>query len=408
MNKLGFREMFNKGHLESRSEVTLAAFIGRELGRRGMVLDLSDVTLDESNLSETQLLILHHQVKAGNILYTHEITGYLSEIDLSDDLSYLDGPDYVYTTEDGHKLVWTREYAKENYKNFYAISKGINSTYLQYAVVAKHIIDCALGLENRLLTLSFTYSESETVKYYNWLEDVFYDYPKLREILEIDTQLADMKSDFSNHMFHTQTRGTDKTYSILEKFEQSQKLGIVKGAICVLWTRSGYGSDGSWGKIKQRVLIRVDDISVRGIRYTTIPEPYTREERYTEYSKINEDRRINYSDIINMKLTYTRSSHDLTNVAFGHYIGKEEHFVEAIDTSKSAEIKVTIPDSAGEPSASIIEMGAHEAIYWILRQYEVEFDTDLYKKMYYSDNKVPFFDVLSWEVYSKQEQEETI
>lgn len=399
MKKIDFKEMFGSDSIESSSITYFATFLGRELGRRGLVLDMSTVELDEALLTETHRLMLHHQAKAGNIILNREISGYLTPISLSTITSYLADDEYVRTSEDGMSLEWDSDYGRKQYgKLSFTLFAPIEEQYTIASVVTRHIVDWVLGTESRKLTLQLTHTESVTGKNFLWLLDVLDTFPALSDILNVSLNTSDRDLDYTKFMFGSQARGRRKQYDIHEKFELSEKLGIVAGSICVMWTRSKLDDANNYGKISERVLVRIDSISSKGLRMTTIAEPFTKEERYIELSQIDEARQYVYDDLIRRPLNTMRTSSDLANTSFGNYLLQEEYVIIPIDTTEQTTKVVSVFSADGAPSVGPVLMGAHDAIYWVLKQDGFKFDQELYKKMYYSEDERPAYDQLSWEM----------
>jgi len=399
MNKIGFQEMFGSDKIESSSTAHFATFLGRELGRRGSALDMSDVDLDMDLLSDTQRLMLLHQAKAGNILLNREIEGYLTPIDLYPNMSYLESPEYVQTSEDGNSLGWNTEYARKQYGQLsFHLFGPKEEQYTIASVVARHVIDWVTKQENRLLTITLTHSESVAGKNFLWLLDVLDTYPVLSNILTVSLNTSEKDLDYVKFMYRSGALGRRKQYTMDEKFEISKKLGIVAGSICVLWTRARYDDKSNYGKIKDRVLVRIDSINSRSIRLTSVAEPTTKEERFNDLSQIDEEHRYIYGDLVSRPLNTVRNNFDLVNTSFGHYLNQEEYILNPLDATEETVKIVSVRGIDGDPQVGPVKMLAHDAIYWVLKQDGFDFDQDLYKKMYYGEGEVPAYDQVSWDM----------
>lgn len=404
MKTIDFKEMFGSDTIESSSVAHFATFLGRELGRRGLVLDMSAVQFDEDLLTDTQRLMLHHQAKAGNIVLNKEISGYLTPISLSEKLSYLEDNAYVRTSDDGKSLEWDTEYARLQYGTLsFDLFAPKEEQYTIASVVARHVVDWVLGVETRTLTLQLTHTESVTGKNFLWLLDVLDTFPVLSDTLNVSLNTAERDLDYTKFMFGSHARGRRRQYTIHEKFEHSKSLGIVSGSICVMWTRSRIDEKNNYGKIQSRVLVRVDSINARGIRLTTIAEPFTKEERFIELSQIDEDKQYAYDDLIRRPLNTLRTSSDLSNTAFGNYLLQEEYVIIPIDVREETTKIVSVFNVDGTPTVGPVLMGAHDAIHWVLKQAGFEFDQELYKQMYYKGSEQPAFDQLSWEMNQEKD-----
>ena len=179
-----------------------------------------------------------------------------------------------------------------------------------------------------------------------------------------------------------------KHYSCEEKREQLKELGMDVGSILVLWTRKGMCKNSEYGKIVSACIVRLDEIGDNFLGFAKISINKTKEEVRKEYFDIPEDKRYLFSDVLEKGATVSILVKDLKNISIDNNFLDEEYFLTKLDTHE----KVVKLISVGMEEKTV-EMKGVDAVYWLLCQYNVEFDKDMYREMYMGDK--PFL----WDMY---------
>ena len=144
------------------------------------------------------------------------------------------------------------------------------------------------------------------------------------------------------------------------------------------------------GRIIGCNLVRVEEI---GNNYVTLTDIYlvkTKEELLDDYYDIPEDKRVMFKDLLDFNVNLYLENIPITSLGVKNYISTEETlFLNRLDPLELVTKKITI-----DGNTSQVEMTEINAIYWLLCQFEVEFDRDMYKSMYSPEEE------LLWDMYN--------
>ena len=146
-------------------------------------------------------------------------------------------------------------------------------------------------------------------------------------------------------------------------------------------------ADAPEGKIKSSKLIRLNEIGDTYLGYTEIYVNKTKEEYIEEFNELNETTRA-LVGFMEDKRAYTKES-TMTIYSFGidGYFNDEEYLLLRLDPGE-----VVYKSVMFDGKVQKIKMSGIDAIYWLLREYDIPFDCDLFKKMY------SFGKTLLWDV----------
>lgn len=387
------RELFKDGYFHSYSEFLLALSIARMLKEKGYILDLSDMTIEKDMVNEGTMEYFKIVLALGCIYLGEGVE--VPQLDEEEekrvlDISYFnDIP--LYYKEDG-VLYWDLEWARENYGDYIRKFFNLNEMgNMLLHVIAKYLVDSILGsesakklvlkIDSRLVKSTFVYvniySCKETLGWFNECIDLDIDFENLKVDLDF--------SIFCNNGFMS---GRHKYYSVDEKHELLKKYGIQEGSIILLWRRSGMCQNNVFGKIDSSIVARVDEILENSIYVTTIAVNKTKEEVRQDYYDINEEYRYLFMDILDKKPYVDCRELELYTLGIENHFLDEEEFITVLDVTEKVEKMITIN---GE--VRLLEISGVDAIYWLLSQYEVDFDRDLFKSMYYPKDKEPLWDM---------------
>ena len=376
LNILG-RKMF-----ESHSEFYMITSIG-------VVAPLYDVQLDMSMMEVNPFVLpgvaveqFRYLVHQGNI----HIGGKQSdeEIPPSDrdfDISYYKDID-MYWEKDSDTVTWNlfecRERYGEHYEEFYVPPRM--SFHYQY-IIALFLLRHILGLEKHskfILELDSIgsrnvyqdmdiFSCKQTIDWYNDAIQVKLD-KAVEKSIDIDYSI------FCRNAFVSKKY---RFYSIQEKKSLMQREGFKVGSILVLWERTGMCKNNTFGRIKSAITIKIKSINRDSLVFDTFALNKTYEEVYLEYLSMSKENQDLYSDILTKRPAVASMSIPFASIGIGQHFLDEEYIIDKFDARDKVIKTVTIDDEF-----KTIEMSCVDAIYWILRQYNMEFDRDIFAEMY--------------------------
>ena len=175
-----------------------------------------------------------------------------------------------------------------------------------------------------------------------------------------------------------------------EKVKLMEKENFVEGGIYLLWERHKMNNSNPAGRIASCSVISLDEIHGTYIEYTTIGIGKTQEEIVDDYYEIPEDKRSYFADILNFSVSQTKKTIRWMDLGVSNYMcASESYFIDKIDKYAKVLKKITI-----NGQADYINLSEIDAIYWLLCQYNVEFDRDLYKDIYSPEKD------LLWDLYN--------
>lgn len=195
--------------------------------------------------------------------------------------------------------------------------------------------------------------------------------------LEVDLEDANVDIDFIIHAHNGIMHGHYQPWGIKDKFEQLKRGGYVNGTICLLFERKGLAETNKYGRIIDSKLIRIDKIEKRAVHYTILPLYRTKEEVEQDYFDTDFEERHKFEDVMNFKLPTMRGRIDLCDLAIDDYLYDELSFITKIEYSEDVTKLVTI-----DGSRVTLTMNAIDAVYWLLSQYNIEFNSKLFKDTY--------------------------
>ena len=144
------------------------------------------------------------------------------------------------------------------------------------------------------------------------------------------------------------------------------------------------------GRLVNSSIIILDDIIIDYIAYTRVSLSKTHEELIDDYYDIPEDKRDNFRDILNFNPNIQKCTKKLVDLGIRNYMNDEDFFLDKIDPHAMVSKKITI-----RGVSEVVELSEVDAIYWLLCQFDVPFNRDLYKDMYSPDKE------LLWDLYNE-------
>lgn len=397
-------DLFKSNKINYYYEFLFAMALAAECGRRGEVLDMSMMRIrSKKMLSNQDILYMYYLKDKG---YIFDGSKNKDSKDYSE-LSYIFPTEFV--TEDYNKLFkessteyyWGTDYAYKNYsrKYFDVVLKrqNLGSTVLN---LVAHILICFyLGeREYKPVRIYYKHLEVKTVHLYLDLLACVKRIASLRDfvILDFDDAYSDNADDIDfyihyNCALHAQTI---KKWSLKEKVKAFESYGLGVGSIAVLYERDRMTNNNPLGVINWAYIVRIDsysdDINNKpGWYVTRFCVNKTIEEYDDDYMGIDYEYRKDFSDLLEPKLPSSKSKLQFENTGIGEYFYDDECFIlMPLERGEKVSKKVSI-----DGKIVVVEMDEIDAIYWILKQFGVKFDSELYKK-YYNDGKP-----LLWDMY---------
>lgn len=379
-------EFLGRNYFESYSEFYFMLGVARECLRRGTYLDMSGIYIEKSISPDNILEYFKLLVSKGAIVFkgvTVDNMNYYSDLDLDTScLSELESEGKVFKElEDRYE--WTYEYSNENYGDYrYTLlnTRKMNNSLLH--LVAYHVASVYMGyLPNKPLHVIIDDRQkvASTYVYINLIScnktmKIFGEYVKL------DIDFTDFTVDLEYSIFcnNGMVAGRHKLWSISEKRGILEKVGIKEGSIVLLWERKGMNDSNPIGRIIGSTLVRVDSIEEDYIYLTCIYLVKTKEELIDDYYEIPEDKREMFSDLLSFRVNTHQQSYAYTSLGVSNYFSMEESlFLDKIDKDATVTKKITV-----DGNTNYVEMSEIDALYWLLCQFNVEFDRELYRDMY--------------------------
>lgn len=388
-------DILKKGSFDTYSEFYLGLYAAKILREFGYVADLSDMRVDKSVLPEKALnyfkyLCTNGFIYLGDLEYEGSAIQDAPDVDV--DVSYFMS-EKMYKVE-GENAYWSFEYAKENYsvdnyEKFRTFEK-LGSTLL--SLVAYYVVKKYLGREDtNFLQVSISDEWSRNMFMVTNIYSCMKGIKVIDELVSLDLAFySSNETDLDYQVFCSNSymsgRMTPRVFS--EKVKLFDECDIGKGSILLMFFREGMCESNPYGHIESSKVIRLDEIGDSYIGYTEISINKTKEEVMQDYLGIDPDIRYMFSDMVNKGPVTTTQTKGLENVGIEENFFDEEYILTKIDPYATVEKIVTI-----EGKEAVVNMSEIDAIYWLLKQYNVEFDDLLYREMYATETG------LLWDAY---------
>lgn len=394
-------EIIGKREFESYSEFYLALCISAEMYRRGEKLDMSMMKVEKELLSDNELTYFKYLKSIGAIY----INGAEEESVKVDDVVYY--LDMNGITELKDVLVenredcyyWSPDIVTEKYiggPRAFTILSNIGNNLMH--IIAHLIVGMYLGeREKKKIHVHFEGIPAKNTYYYvnlyscaqtlEWFNDLV--------VIDVDWEGANVDIQYSIFCNNSQVARRYKRWSIDEKRDILKKYKMTEGSIVALWSRSGMCQSNIMGKITSVIIARIDEIGNDFVAVTTIPLNKTKEEAELDYYSIEEDKRHLFSDLLNHKPAISSRILSLYDLGIYNYFFDEAKFVCPLDTKEKVTKIITV-----DGKQASVEMKEVDALYWLLCQYSIEFDREMFRKMYNGGKD------LMWDLYGDDSVDE--
>lgn len=376
------KDIMRKGHFDSYSEFYLATCIARECMRRGTALDMSSMRIDKDITPKEELEYFKYLVSNGAIYLGDVPKKKILDLPVLFMKTDCFGELYdVLFNELDDRYVWTFPWASEKYSLHSTDMLNLSNMGNILMHLMAHMVVCFyLGerqekpieiiIEGQKVQSTYIYVNLiSCTKTLDWFDEIVK--------LNIDFTGFDVDLDYSILCNNGIAAKRDQLWSIHDKRRFLEKEGFVEGMIAILWKRKGMCESNPAGRIIDAKVIRINEISNSSIYVSVISINRTKEENFDDYNAIPEDRRHLFIDMLDSKPNISERNLSMYELGIHNYFKTEPEFITKIDAKSKVTKKITVDGKVSET-----EMSEIDAIYWLLCQYEVDFDRELYKEIY--------------------------
>lgn len=395
MGMIKCEKFFGRNEIRSYQEFYLAMTIAAECGRRGKQLDLSGMKIRGPNLlSKDDLGYLKYlretgAVYDGSLPDKHFIRGSSDDLECNrpvywfdvDCITELEGTLFK-ETEDSYE--WNYDWAYQSYgkkyQNSVTLFPKLGNTIMH---LVGHMLVCfdEEDLPVKKLVFSFNRMESMNTFMYLSLYACICSCERIRNIVELRLPYGEKcLNDIDFYVMYDSAKngGTFKLHSWATKKEAMEKNGIQEGSIVAMYRRERITANNPAGVIKEALIARVESLgNLPEMVVTTLAVNKTKEEQELGYLEIDEEYRYIFSDMLDFRIPQNVERHNLCNVGICEYLYTEDWLMLPLDRQDTVTKIITI-----DGNRVTQQMDTVEAVYWILNEYDIPFDHDLYRKMY--------------------------
>lgn len=395
------KNIIKKSVLNSYFEFFLVMSLAAECHRLGISLDMSGV-----GISDPELLCKNDRdykkflESVGAISYGSEVRIVPTD---SDEYKNLEKPAYFFDTnqitelegkifrDDGNSYYWEHNWAYTTYGPEYAkMLNPKNTGNLLLHLIAHYIIGYVMGrVAVKPILLDFNRHDSKSSGLFLPAYACAQSMSWLGEIVSFRFEEEDETLDLKILYRQSMNAGRYAKHSVLKKEEAMKKYGIEVGSVVVVYERGKISTSNAVGKIKGAIIgiVQGYDTTTRCLNMKMVALNKTKEEVEYDYYSIEPEYRYNFMDLLSFKVASHRETLPLYNVGVCDYFCDEGSLIGLLDPYERVVKSVTLKDRG----TSDVEMSAIDAIYWMLKEYEIDFDSSLYRKMY-SDGKSLLWD----------------
>lgn len=392
MEVISAKSILKRSYFESYSEFYLVLAMSKAFYEKGFILNMDGISIDVDSIPMEYIKYYKKLLQGGmiemsmynnsnstveNIISTVEFdTSYFSSVNLAQD--------------NGNTLDWTVEHVCKEYGS--KASHFLNLSNLDGGLIhltGRHLVDVLLGVTTKKLVIHLDVFKSRSTFLYVDIYSCSKTMSWINDYVELDLNLGGYEVDLDYVVLcnNGSVSGRIRHHTVSEKLEYMKKYGMVEGSILMLVSRKGMCENNRYGHITEAVVVRLDEIGDNFLGVTRIPLNKTKEENLQDYYDVDEDTREIFFDMVNKPPHLSSTELDLVGLGIANYFYDEEHFLLTLeDDSAYVHKLITIDDVV-----TSVYMKQVDAIYWLLCQYELEFDRELFKKMYFP-NEVPLWD----------------
>lgn len=399
MMTLKCSDLFNKKAFSTYSEFLFSLCIAQELGRRGMCLDMRDMSVNPEMVTDTYKHYLRFLAQEGYILTNEKPKEHITKPGICVDtglFALLESKGILFSSEPvtNTELWVSTAFAKEHWwKDALPLLNLGDKGYILLHLVAYWFLRRVIDKDERKLTIIINNQESVSTYIYVNLCSILHTLKPVRFCFDLDVDTGDAKVDIDYSLFCNNgfVMKHYNYWTVAEKKNWMKQLGMVPGSIVILWSRSKLSTSNKWGRLDSSILARIDEIGSDYIAVATIAVNKTKEEVRNDYYSIDEAHRYLFVDLLDKKPYVRNEILNLCDLGIGDYFQSELRFITPIDTSEDAVVRKTITVEGVTKETELTEVNA---LYWLLCQYDIDFNRELYRKMY-NHGKPLYWDELS-------------
>ena len=395
------KDIIKKSVLSSYFEFFLVMCLAAECHRLGLSLDMSGIGITDPEL------LCNNDKDYKKFLESVGAINYGTVVDIvpvdSDKYKNLEKPEYFFDTtqitalegkifrDDGDEFYWEHNWAYTTYGPECAkMLNPKNTGNLLLHLTAYYIIGRILGrVDAKPILLDFNRHDSKSSGLFLPAYACAQSMKELGDMIEFRFEDEDETLDLKILYRQAMNAGRYAKHSVVKKEEAMRKYGIGVGSVVVVYERGKISTSNAVGKIKGAIIgiVRGYDTKTRCLEMKMVALNKTKEEVEIDYYSIEPEYRYNFMDLLSFKVASHRETLPLYNVGVCDYFYDEGTLLGLLDPSERVVKTVTTSDRG----TIDMDMSSIDAIYWMLREYEIEFDAELYKKMY-SDGQMLLWD----------------
>lgn len=386
------RDIIKKPVLGSYFEFFFVMCLAAECHRLGMSLDMSGV-----GISDPELLCKNDR-DYKKFLESVGAINYGSEVKIipveSKEYQELEKPEYFFDTtqisaledkifrDDGDKFYWEHNWAYTTYGTDYTkMLNPKNAGNLLLHLIAHHVIGFVLGrVVIKPILLDFNRHDSKSSGLFLPAYACSQSMSWFGEIVKFNFEEEDETLDLKILYRQSMNAGRYAKHSVGKKEQALRKYGIEIGSVVVVYERGKISTSNAVGKIKGAIIgiVQGYNVKTRCLDMKMIALNKTKEEVEFDYYSIEPEYRYNFMDLLSFKVATHRETLPLYNIGVCDYFCDEGTLLGLLDPYERVMKSVTLKDRG----TTEMEMSSIDAIYWMLCEYEIDFDAELYKEMY--------------------------
>lgn len=415
MSKYHYENLIGSKVVKNYAEFEFMLAVGAEMGRRGHVLDISNCFVDGKNLIGSRQKDYLSYLRTIGSIYNgvepekvfsrdSEEVRFMSTPDLWFNVDLLDKVSENLVDDDGDFWTWSYECTTEKWEPYRLELVGYNTRdQMLMHLAARVFVDTVFNYrEKRPLKIKMDGFAIKTSYVYIGLLTASRTNKTLRRFIQWDADWSQVGVDLEYEILYNLVyrSGNFKLWGAYDKLEELKRLGLGVGAVGVKYKRSRISDGVPQGKIDSASLIVIREIHEGDgevgrdhpwVLYNSYSLAKTKEEIMIDYLDIPEDKRHLYMDMLDFKVNGLKSKDNLTNLGVGYLFYDEDSIIEKIDSLDSVTKTVTINGVSDQVSMSEVD-----AIYWLLKEYKVVFDDELFREMYNGGKE------LLWDLHGSQ------
>lgn len=396
---MNLKEAVGTDRLENSVDLYYVCMMGKYLKARGVKLSLQDV--DVSSFSDTVSVSVYYDF----FKYAVE-NGYITDLDL--DLPVFDGDEsdlesFIFLESfDDVKPYFYKQYDDKyyidlydlggNYTNIRLFKESIEESALINLTSYFHVCSLFDGKTYELHPkLSSTVRQSPT-----GVASLFYiaNSSISSGILKFKTfgnrDLNSLK--YNSWYFLGMEKGLllEDGFSITEKREKLKDVEYQVGNVVFLYERESTTMSRTPYKLKSSLIAVIREVTDTEVVLEKVPTNQTRLERIKKHEEYSQgvQELFRHDDF---EVTTFRESFSLTSLGIDYLMSDslkefEELFITSIPRRSKLEMWVEQEGFEVQQVMSLVD-----AVFWVLKDWDILFDEDLYIQTYFADNQIPLF-----------------